>query len=187
MSRGGEGDPCLSLAPGLAASCKPEPGDPGESKAEGWAPVWERPSWPILGLGASARVSYWRLHAAEEQKGAPRMPRPPVRRLLGVSGGGRPGERKEAGETLTATGLLRRSPPFAPWAAAHRLAGRSRGWADWTSPPHPAPARLQTAKPSHPRAFGGGVVYTPPGGVPSDPSGLGAVWILGGSWVSGSV
>lgn len=154
MSRGGRRPPS-----------QPRPGSGCLLQARTWRPGWRArlkgglrcgrgPLGLILGLGASARVSYWRLHAAEEQRGH-RMPRPPVRRLLGVSGGGRPGERKEAGETLTATGLLRRSPPFAPWAAAHCPAGRSRGRADWTSPPPtPAPARLQTAKPSHPRASG---------------------------------
>lgn len=141
----------------------------------------------ILGLGASARVSYWRLHAAKEQRGH-RMPRPTVMRLLGVSGGGRPGERKEARETATATGLLRRSPPFAPWAAAHCPAGRSRGRADWTSPPpHPRPGRPPDSTALASPRFGGGVVYTPPGGsrvrIQARP------WCAdpGRPWVSGSV
>lgn len=47
---------------------------PAESKAEGWAPVWERPSWPDPGAGGVSEGLVLAASRSKRAKGAPDAP-----------------------------------------------------------------------------------------------------------------
>lgn len=117
MSRA-EGDPRLSLAPGLAASCKPRAaGGPNwRARLKRWASrCGKRPSWPILGLEGVSEGLRTGGFTQQRSKGGALTPCEEAARCQ-RRGGAR--AKRKGGRNLERQQGFSAVSTLAPWAAA---------------------------------------------------------------------